>query len=156
MYSVIQIANFFIEKHLRDKERPIDPIKLQKLIYISYGWYWALLGRELFEDEIQAWKYGPVIPAVWRAFKDQGHGIEKISNIQPPLNDLDESTKNVLEAVYEVYVSKESGRIVAITHAPGTPWSLVYDGTRNKKIHKDSICRYYELLYEERKNNIRK
>ena len=144
MYSAIQVANFFIENHLHDKKSFVNSIKLQKLVYISYGWCWALLGRELFEDEIQAWEYGPIIPAVWHVCKDQGLEIKTPLKIQE--SSLDKDTKGLLDVVYEVYVKQESARIVKITHALGTPWSLVWNGTHDK-IPKYVIWRYFELLH---------
>ena len=151
MYTAIQIANFFIKKHCQDK-KSIGHVKLQKMVYIAYGWCWALLGRELFEDEIQAWEFGPVIPNVYYAFKNQGL---EITNLVGEPENLNEGVNEVLEAVYKAYVDKESDRIIAITHAPGTPWSLVYDGTKNKGIPKGTIWRYFELLYAQRKKTIR-
>ena len=140
---------------MSDEQRPIEPVKLQKMIYISYGWCWALLKRDLFSDEIQAWELGPVIPSVWHEFKDQGREIKTpSSNIQSKSSD--ENTEKVLDSVHKVYASKESYEIVAITHARGTPWSLVYDGTRNKEIPKHRIRRYYELLHDERKKSLQK
>ena len=155
MYSAIQIADFFIEKHMKDKEKPIEPIELQKLVYISYGWYWALQKKELFKDEIQAWKYGPVIPAVWHVFRNQGDKIEKPSGMEtdPP---LDEITKKMLDVVYEAYIDQGSSKMISITHAPGTPWSSVYNGERERKIPKEVIWKYYELLRSEREKAIQK
>ena len=143
-YSVIDIANFFIKQ-------PLSLIKLQKLVYISYGWYWALLQKELFEDEIQAWDNGPVIPIVYFAFKKEGYPI----NVKIPFNDeeLIDNPKTILEVVNKSYSDVPSGTIARITHAPGTPWSSIYDGTRNKEIPKSLIHRYYELLYDAKRTS---
>ena len=149
MYSSIQIANFLIKKHLEDKGRPIGPLKLQKLVYICYGWYWALLQKKLFEDEIQAWRLGPVIPMVWHAFKPQHGEIFKTYDIGQ--GEFDADTKQVLEGVYNAYINQSSSQIITITHAPGTPWSRTYDGTSDKVIPPEVIWSYYELLNAERK-----
>ena len=139
-----------------DEQRPINPIKLQKLVYISYGWCWAILEEELFEEEIQAWKYGPVVPSVWTAFNNQRPKIGKPVNIDSQSSNLDENTKKLHNTVYEVYVNQQSAEMIAITHAPGTPWSSLYDSTRNKEIPKHVIWRYYELLCMERRKNLQK
>lgn len=153
MYSAIQVAKFFISRYVGDKNRGIEPIKLQKLVYISYGWCWAALEKELFPDEIQAWKYGPVIPAIWNEFKDD----RSTSNYQISIESLsiEKEIEELLEKIYNVYIKEKSALMVSITYAPGTPWSLVYDGGHDKEIPKHVIRYYFEALYEERqKNNI--
>ena len=154
MNTAIQIANFFIEKHKQDKGCPIDHIKLQKLVYISYGWYWAILQKILFKDKIQAWKYGPVIPEVWREFKNQSPNIEDPSGRSS--GSLDQDTEKVLILVYKAYINQGSVGMVVITHAHGTPWSMVYDDARNKEIPEEMIWRYYEVLYSKLKKATQK
>ena len=153
MYSAIQIANFFIEKHKENKKRYIDPVKLQELVYISYGWCWVLLRKELFSDVIQAWEFCPVSPVVWHAFKNQG---SKIRTSYPIQIFIDEEIKEVLDAIYRVYVVKKSSKALTITHAPGTPWDFCYDGTRDKEIPKVEIRHYYESIHKARRKNLQK
>ena len=165
MYSSIQIANFFILKHLEDKRCPIGPLKLQKMVYICYGWYWALLKKELFEDEIQAWRYGPVIPMVWHAFKPQRAEISKTYDIVqgeiPKTYDIvqgefDADTQQVLKGIYNAYINQSNNQIIAICHAPGTPWSSIYDGTNDKEIPREAIWSYYEGLLALREKTTKK
>ena len=149
MYSAIQIADIFIRKYIEDKKCPIDIITLQKLVYLAYGWCWALLRKQLFEDKIEAWKYGPVIPNVWDAFEWRGFSIsEPYYNNQ---KEFKEDVVEVLDTIYKVYIKEESAKMIAITHASGTPWSLVSNSKHNKEIPKHMIWHYFELLYEERK-----
>ena len=155
MYSSIQIANFLIKKHLEDKGRPIGPLKLQKMVYISYGWHWALLKKELFEDEIQAWRYGPVMPMVWHAFKRQRAKISKTYDMVVQ-GKFDADTQQVLKAIYNAYINQSNSQIIAITHAPGTPWSLIYDGASDKEIPPEAIWSYYERFRVKREETQRK
>ena len=150
MYTAIRIANFFIESHLHDKGRPIDSLKLQKMVYITYGWYWALLDKKLFEDEIQAWDYGPVIPSVWYAFKQQGDEIREIYGMSLKYS-IFQTSKEIFEAIYEAYINHDNAELALITHVPGTPWDSVYDSKIKKEIPKGTIWRYFELLYAQRK-----
>ena len=71
------VANEFI--HLAKADgRSLTPLQLIKLTYIAHGWMLTLYGRPLIVDEVEAWKYGPVIPdlyqatrAVWRGLRHQ-------------------------------------------------------------------------------------
>lgn len=73
------------EKTKKTKEiEQISPIKLQKALYLCFA-YWAGFVNKgkidkvipdsesdiLFDDEIQAWAYGPVVPTVYFLNKDR-------------------------------------------------------------------------------------
>jgi len=65
-------ANYIIEKLNEEKIDDLTNLKLQKLLYFAYGVHLSLFNEKLFNDEIQAWKLGPVIPSVYNEFKDHG------------------------------------------------------------------------------------
>ena len=63
--KALDIANAFIVSHADDGF--ITNMKLNKLVYFAYAT--ALRdGVTLFDDEIEAWQYGAVIPEVYSAF----------------------------------------------------------------------------------------
>ena len=75
----------------------IDPLKLQKLCYYAQGYSLALRQRLMFDDPIQAWEHGPVVPDVYQAYKQ--HGRDSI----PPSADapeLEQWRRDVIEMVY--------------------------------------------------------
>ncbi|HEX2981988.1 MAG TPA: type II toxin-antitoxin system antitoxin SocA domain-containing protein [Ignavibacteriales bacterium] len=74
MYNALQAANYFIKKAL-DEGIPVDPMKLQKLLYFAYGWYYAYYDKPLFRDQLKAWQWGPVIEDIYHAFKKYGATI---------------------------------------------------------------------------------
>ena len=73
-FKVEQVANYFIERGLKESN-PVNPMKLQKLLYFSYGWYLALTDANdrLFDAKIQAWKYGPVVENIYHDVKQYGN-----------------------------------------------------------------------------------
>ncbi|MCZ5581375.1 DUF4065 domain-containing protein [Escherichia coli] len=72
MYSPVQIANKFITLG-NQHHNPLTHMQLQKLTYIAHGYYLALTGKPLLNECVSAWKYGPVIPGMYDAFKDYGN-----------------------------------------------------------------------------------
>ena len=76
IYSALTIADWFIDKGV-EAEGYVDLLKLQKLVFLSFGWFWAFYKRDLFDDQVQAWKYGPVIPVVFFAYRAQGEIVRK-------------------------------------------------------------------------------
>ena len=56
-----EIAEWFLA-WAEDIEADISNLKLQKLLYYAQGHYLARTGVPLFDDVIQAWAHGPVVP----------------------------------------------------------------------------------------------
>ena len=48
----------------------VDQMKLQKLLYFAQGHHLADFGELLFREDIEAWKYGPVVRVVYEADRD--------------------------------------------------------------------------------------
>ena len=44
-------------------------MKLNKLLYFAQGYYLKKYGRPLFDNAIEAWEHGPVVPEVYSAYK---------------------------------------------------------------------------------------
>ena len=155
----VDIANYYLENHKNDD---INNIKINKLVYISYGWYYALHQKELFTECIQAWKYGPVIPSVYHTFKRYGFlNIEEPSyiydfmdnkNILFPINKI---LKNFFKEIYKVYGGFSDRELIRMTHYNGTPWYEVYVNKNNEEkkfyleIDRNLIQKYYTELKNE-------
>lgn len=65
------IANTILLLSYRDKT-PVTCLKLVKLVYFVYAWYLAATAKRIFNDPIEAWDYGPVVPAIYHEFKEFG------------------------------------------------------------------------------------
>lgn len=46
-------------------------MKLQKLLYYVQGFHIAVFNRPLFNEDIEAWMYGPVVPAVYEYYQER-------------------------------------------------------------------------------------
>ncbi|NEO89157.1 MAG: DUF4065 domain-containing protein [Moorea sp. SIO3G5] len=67
MLDCLNAARYFIVKAYDDgMEAEMTNMKLQKLLYYAQSLHLALYDQPLFDEEIQAWRYGPVCPrAYW-------------------------------------------------------------------------------------------
>ncbi len=70
-YEPALIANYFISMGVIQNKN-VTPMKLLKLVYIAYAWYYTVFGKTLFRERPEAWKYGPVIPSIYHEFKRFG------------------------------------------------------------------------------------
>lgn len=62
-------AKFFIMLANQRDDDFITNLKLNKLLYYAQGAYLARTGRPLFNEQIEAWAYGPVVPSIYRKYK---------------------------------------------------------------------------------------
>jgi uncharacterized phage-associated protein len=98
--SVFAVANWFIKKSI-DMDKPMTHMKLQKLVYMAYGWYYACYEIPLFGNDIVAWKHGPVVPSLYAVFKDNGQLPVKQYAIK--LTEDDNGNPEIID--YSIYFS---------------------------------------------------
>jgi uncharacterized phage-associated protein len=150
MNSSVIVANRFLELADAKKDK-LTPMQLLKLVYIAHGWMLGLYGRPLINDKVEAWQYGPVIPALYQHVrKYKGEPITKKISAYFDNGDLDVLEDDVIGQVYEAYGSKPGMHLSRITHAKGTPWELTYeDGSFGLTIPTDIIEDHYKKLAEQ-------
>ncbi|HBN9709425.1 DUF4065 domain-containing protein [Pseudomonas aeruginosa] len=125
------VANYFIQKSF-DKGVPLTQMKLLKLVYIAHGWHRAYFSKNLINDAVEAWKYGPVIPDLYQKIKHYGRGqinapIDSYGVAGDERNSLpDENTLLLLDKVWDTYSRFSAVQLSAMTHQPGTPWDQVW------------------------------
>lgn len=170
-FSPAAIANGFLEKS-GDEKKPITPMQLLKLVYIAHGWNLAVTGEPLFDEPVQAWPYGPVVPSLFHEFKR--YGSSPIKHLaQVPLKprepytkfaDLDfeteapfvedETTNGLIDWVWNGYGHLSGWQLSRMTHEPSTPWSITMDEYRkngkSQTIPNDLIRAHYLELWNKR------
>ena len=63
----------------------ISNMKLQKLLYYCQGFHLASFeGAALFDEKVEAWEHGPVVPVVWRRFREFGRDPIRIRAADRP------------------------------------------------------------------------
>ncbi len=121
MVSVKQVAAYFLNKaNNNDLGDLISNLKVQKLCYYAQGFHLAIYHSRLFDEDIDAWQHGPVVPDLYHEFKQYG------SNAIPTPNDFDVSllsadVQELLDEVYEVYGQFSAWKLRNMTHAE-PPW----------------------------------
>ena len=101
-YNVNQVANWLIEKaNNADNGDSITNLKLQKLLYYMQGYYLAVFGKPLFEEDIEAWQYGPVVPKSYDKFSTYGKGV--LMPTSEGVASFKEEEEELLNEVFEVY-----------------------------------------------------
>lgn len=130
------VANFFLDLYNQEKDDdvpPIDPLKLQKLLYYAHAWHLALKDAPLFDEDIEAWPWGPVVRDIYIQFKDYKrdpitrHAVhldaDSMSLKEPP--PPPDETKEFLRLVWEAHKKYNGIQLSNSTHAKGEPWEIV-------------------------------
>lgn len=168
-YTAKAVANHFLDFG-RTRKEEISPLRIQKLVYISHGWHLALSGgKPLVSDEyVEAWQYGPVFPSVYHEFKHYGaspildYATEyelmgtNFKLVTPRVEPDDVNAVAFLGRVWKVYGDYSGLQLSGMTHAPGTPWDIVWKknkGMRNVHIPNELIRKHYLRIMESRNDN---
>lgn len=136
----------YIVKLSQDIGEPVTNMKLQKLIYYTYAWYAVEKGKPLFEEPIEAWKYGPVVNSVYEVYKVFGADVIKESH-NGDSETLDIFTKSLIEDVFRVYGGKSATELVDLTHSEA-PWRETFDP---KEEHTEIPFELIQKFYQARK-----
>jgi uncharacterized phage-associated protein len=137
-YDPRAIANLMLDV-AEERGCKITNLALQKLLYFAHGIHLTKTKQPLVSGYFEAWQYGPVHPAVYRAFKPSGSApIIDRAVAKDPLTgkarDLPKPTdREVIDLVSDVmrsYGHLPPGRLVDLSHAKGSPWSIVVDKAR--------------------------
>ncbi len=114
-YDVLDIANYFLFKAEKDEEL-LSNLKLQKLLYYAQGIHLAIYGTPIFKEQIKAWNYGPVIPAVYGKFKEYASGgIPADPGFDP--DSISEDMREFLDEIYKIFGQFSAVRLMDITHS---------------------------------------
>jgi uncharacterized phage-associated protein len=132
---------------------PLTPMQLLKLVYIAHGWNLGLHSRPLIYDAVEAWQYGPVIPAIYHQFKRFGGGF--ITECPPgPQEVVTATERNLLDQVWKGYGKMSGIGLSSLTHQPGTPWDVTIRRLgRGATISNDLIEDHYRRLAQARRTS---
>ena len=121
-----------------------DTLKLQKLLYFTQGISFCMNDEEFFENDLEAWVHGPVVPEVYHQYKRFGYSP---INIIYDLPQMSEHQLDVLTYVRNIYGIYDGKYLEELTHTQD-PWlyarsGLDPDERTDKCIPKQIIADYF-------------
>lgn len=148
------VAKYLLYRSLEDGEL-VTPLKMQKLVYYAYVWTLVKNKKKLFEEKIEAWPSGPVVPSLYRELKDYGSspidekylGVKNEAELEPLFSKFPRDVKATLDEVYEDYMTKTAFELVSLTHSE-KPWVEARKGlssteSSSRPISDDLIVQQY-------------
>ncbi len=116
MASVYDVAQYILEQAPGKK---MSAIKLQKLVYYCQAWHLAWEGYPLFNEEIQAWANGPVVPALYERHRGQLE-VSADQHIGDAASLTADEARDV-DDILPAYMDKKPFWLVELTHLE-RPW----------------------------------
>lgn len=133
--SVHDVAAAIIERH-----HPIDPLKLQKLVYFAAGEFISLANQPMFPEPVEAWDYGPVVYDLYdtyRSFEGERAILEPDRGNASALNDLE---LGCIESALAKYGEYSGAKLIDLSHAE-TAWRESYVPGQRRTVIPNSLIR---------------
>lgn len=142
-YKALDIAKKMIFKAQNDEpnggER-LTNLKLQKLLYYQQGFHLAFFGTPLFAENVEAWMYGPVVPAVYDEYS--AYGSSALPEVKVPVS-LSEDEEELFNEVYDAYREFSAIGLMNRTHSE-RPWLDAVPHDRGTVITQESMMAYFK------------
>ena len=138
MATVHDVAAYILKKRGR-----MSAMRMQKLVYYSQAWSLVWDDRPLFQERIEAWANGPVVPELFE--KHRG----KFELSRWPLGNpdvLNSTEQETVDIVLDFYASHNAQWLSDLTHRED-PWrdarKGLPEGERGNRIIKHSALQEY-------------
>lgn len=161
MFNAIQLAGYIINYYKNKFGEEISSIKLQKTLYFLFAFWGGFVRKSheadpesveeiiqedecLFNNKIEAWVYGPVVPDVFVAFKTKT--IEQLYKGEELLfSGTNPLVKNTIDGMLDDILPISDFKLVSISHEDKC-WSNNFDVLQTKhhnEIQKEDIIKEY-------------
>jgi uncharacterized phage-associated protein len=127
MIDYLNVTRYFIIRAYEDGiEAEMTNMKIQKLLYYAQSLHLALYNEPLFDEQIQAWRYGPVCPPAYKFYSEFEAKQLPIPN-QEYLLQIPSETKELLAEVWEYFGGYHAYKLSDMTHGE-FPWKKARKG----------------------------
>ena len=143
-YKAIDIAKkliFLAQQDVANGGDCLTNLKLQKLLYYQQGYHLAAFGTPLFEENVESWMYGPVVPVVYDTYAECGaHTLPSEENTPVVLTDDEEG---LFLQVYEAYRDFSAIGLMNKMHQE-KPWQEALPHDKGTVISQDSMKVFFK------------
>lgn len=127
MKDYLAVAERILETLILNEVQSITHLKLQKLIYYCQAWSLVFYERRLFQENIEAWVHGPVVPSVYHFYKRYGYSDISVNSRDAGESYLDKQAIEVIDIVCNVYGRFTPKYLEHLTHSE-FPWKNARNG----------------------------
>ena len=156
IYDVCDICRYIIN-YSDKRDYGVSNLKLQKLLYFIQAVFIIDKGKQCFNDPIEAWDFGPVVPKAHREFKMYGcadippitsylvfdendiWNIHRVKYDESVIKHKDQETINKIVDMFSNYTATDLVRLTCNQ----IPWQDAYNNKIDNEITIDSLIHYF-------------
>lgn len=157
-YTPLAFANEFIGK---SGATGVVHMKLQKLVYLCYGWWLVEHNNPIIDEPPQVWKHGPVFASLYDVLKGQGHASINtmqrhfFSDTPDRVDTGDQEAFDLVDWVWQQYGRYDQFYLSNLTHQPDSPWHTTaarfnFRVPMNTSIPLETICEHFRSIAADR------
>ena len=140
---------FDVAKYILKKMGKLNTVKLQKLMYYAQAWSLVWDDEPLFNERIEAWLNGPIIPELYNLHRGQ-FSLTAEELPKGNENNLTKHQKNSINIVLKDYGDKSTQWLCDLSHLED-PWKEARKGLLpaergNHEITLAAIAEYYSSI----------
>lgn len=164
-YNVLDVSQYVI-KYSNEQDYGISNLKLQKILYFIQVYFLLEKDEPCFDDKIEAWDIGPVIPDVYDKYKQYANGgiptedyfiidknnvwDSKRAKYQDIITDAD---KQLINKVVDKFADRSVLGLTVLTQKQ-SPWINAYNQKHGNEITTHALRLYFcDIFANKRKEN---
>ena len=140
-YNVLDVCRHVIN-YSNEHDYGISNLKLQKVLYFIQAYF--LINKKdhtpCFNERIEAWDFGPVVPSVYHRYKMDD--IWNSKRIEYNDDIITPDDKILIDRVIDKFSNYSATDLVSLTHRQ-SPWIDSYAPYQNNEITIEAIRRYF-------------
>lgn len=158
VYDALDVSRYVIN-YSNQRDYGISNLKLQKVLYFIQAYFLTNTeeGTPCFLQKIEAWDFGPVIPDVYREYRQYGSANipmmtsfvyfsdDDVWNTERRFFDsscISDNDKKMIDDVVDKFSDYSATDLVTLTHKQA-PWREAYVAHRNNEITTKAIKEYF-------------
>lgn len=136
-----------VARYILETKGEMDTWKLQKLVYYSQAWHLVWDDEPLFDERIEAWANGPVVPDLYREHRGK---FKMASWPEGRVSRLNDSQRESIDVVLKHYGKRSGFALREQTHKE-PPWKdaragLPAGAPSQREIKHGAMTSYYGSL----------
>ncbi|WP_373402531.1 Panacea domain-containing protein [Candidatus Phytoplasma solani] len=138
--NVFDVANYIV----KEKNIQASNLKLNKLIYYCYAKHLVDYHKKLLPSQVQAWRFGPVFPELYKTFKKyRDKIIINVPNITEAT--LNQNQTKIIDYIISKYSHLDTWDLIDKIHNED-PWRDTFPHEKlfsRRPISDEKILKYY-------------
>lgn len=140
-YKALDVTQYIVKKCNKLKVC-INNLKLQKILYFVQAEFLVTKNQPCFDDEIQAWDFGPVVPSVYFRYKMFGSSNIPCVEKKDISNKISKQDKEMIDDVINHCIKYSTATLTDIT-LNQTPWLEIYNKSKQNVIPCENIKHFF-------------